>query len=106
MHHPNGPGPILVPQPQPLDGFSAREKKARAPRAFPGGAAMEGITGSALPNPFPLARSLPVRKHIRVRPNLEALEERVVPSTLPPPDPIVPRHGEANLLRVVQMHAD
>src|SRR5262249_6001262 len=37
---------------------------------------------------------------------LESLESRVVPSSLPPPNPIDPTRGQSNLLRVVQMHAD
>lgn len=37
---------------------------------------------------------------------LEPLESRVVPSSLPAPDPIDPTRGQTNLLRVVQMMSD
>ena len=36
----------------------------------------------------------------------EPLEDRLLLSVLPPPDPISPTRGESNLLRVVQMLAD
>ena len=40
------------------------------------------------------------------RPRLEQLEARLLLSTLPTPNPIVPANGEQTLLHVVQMHAD
>lgn len=53
--------------------------------------------------PFRRASALAVAES---RPLVELLESRVVPSVLPPPNPIDPTRGEANLLRVVQMMAD
>ena len=47
------------------------------------------------------------RRRLRgFRPWLETLEARVVPSTLPAPNPIDPTRGASTLLRVVQAHAD
>src|SRR5262245_28638181 len=44
------------------------------------------------------------RRYRRLK--LDELELRVTPSTLPPPDPIDPTKGQANLLQVVQKMAD